>query len=158
MLILISSALRDPRDSSGAAGQSFHAYVRFGSKAASAIATCGVRFVPESGLEAERSACPLRANKRHRSPTRYQGIGVAYRRAAARTCRRSAKSKAAFVPPAGEQSEINSTLVRSLPHLQKTLKLVGNAMKLRRRQFLHLAVGAAALPAMPRVASAFDYP
>ncbi len=31
-------------------------------------------------------------------------------------------------------------------------------MKLPRRRFLHLAVGAAAVPAMPRVASALDYP
>jgi tripartite-type tricarboxylate transporter receptor subunit TctC len=31
-------------------------------------------------------------------------------------------------------------------------------VKLPRRQFLHLAVGAAALPALPRVASALDYP
>jgi tripartite-type tricarboxylate transporter receptor subunit TctC len=31
-------------------------------------------------------------------------------------------------------------------------------MKLPRRKFLHLAAGAAALPAMPRVASALDYP
>jgi len=31
-------------------------------------------------------------------------------------------------------------------------------VKLRRRRFLHLAAGAAALPAMPRVASALDYP
>jgi tripartite-type tricarboxylate transporter receptor subunit TctC len=31
-------------------------------------------------------------------------------------------------------------------------------MKLPRRRFLHLAAGAAALPAMTRVASAFDYP
>src|ERR1700688_474398 len=31
-------------------------------------------------------------------------------------------------------------------------------MKLPRRKFLHLAAGAAALPAMPRVASAIDYP
>jgi tripartite-type tricarboxylate transporter receptor subunit TctC len=31
-------------------------------------------------------------------------------------------------------------------------------MKLPRRKFLHLAVGAAALPALPRVASALDYP
>jgi tripartite-type tricarboxylate transporter receptor subunit TctC len=34
----------------------------------------------------------------------------------------------------------------------------GIAMKLRRRQFLRLAVGAAALPALPRHASALDYP
>jgi tripartite-type tricarboxylate transporter receptor subunit TctC len=31
-------------------------------------------------------------------------------------------------------------------------------VKLPRRKFLHLVTGAAALPAMPRVASAFDYP
>ena len=31
-------------------------------------------------------------------------------------------------------------------------------MKLPRREFLHLAAGAAALPALPRVASALDYP
>jgi tripartite-type tricarboxylate transporter receptor subunit TctC len=31
-------------------------------------------------------------------------------------------------------------------------------MKLSRRKCLHLAAGAAALPAMPRVASALDYP
>jgi tripartite-type tricarboxylate transporter receptor subunit TctC len=32
------------------------------------------------------------------------------------------------------------------------------AMELARRQFLHLAAGAAALPALPRTASALDYP
>ena len=31
-------------------------------------------------------------------------------------------------------------------------------MKLPRRRFLHLAAGTAALPAMPRFASALDYP
>ena len=31
-------------------------------------------------------------------------------------------------------------------------------MKLPRRHFLHLATGAAAFPALPRVASALDYP
>jgi tripartite-type tricarboxylate transporter receptor subunit TctC len=31
-------------------------------------------------------------------------------------------------------------------------------MKLPRRKFLHLAAGAAALPALPRVACALDYP
>jgi hypothetical protein len=31
-------------------------------------------------------------------------------------------------------------------------------MKLPRRKFLHLAAGAAALPAMPRIAMALDYP
>ncbi len=31
-------------------------------------------------------------------------------------------------------------------------------MKLPRRKFLHLAAGAAAMPAMPRIASALDYP
>jgi tripartite-type tricarboxylate transporter receptor subunit TctC len=42
--------------------------------------------------------------------------------------------------------------------LRKALKDVGNAMKLPRRKFLHLATGAAALPAFPRVALALDYP
>jgi hypothetical protein len=36
--------------------------VRFGSPAAATIATCGVRFAPESGLKSERSARQLRAN------------------------------------------------------------------------------------------------
>ena len=31
-------------------------------------------------------------------------------------------------------------------------------MKLPRRKFLHLAAGAAALPVLPRIASALDYP
>ena len=31
-------------------------------------------------------------------------------------------------------------------------------MKIPRRKFLHLAAGAAALPALPRAASALDYP
>jgi len=35
---------------------------------------------------------------------------------------------------------------------------LGNAMKLPRRQFLHLAAGAAALPALSRIASAQAYP
>jgi tripartite-type tricarboxylate transporter receptor subunit TctC len=34
----------------------------------------------------------------------------------------------------------------------------GHFMKLRRRRFLRLAAGVAALPAMPRIASARDYP
>jgi tripartite-type tricarboxylate transporter receptor subunit TctC len=34
----------------------------------------------------------------------------------------------------------------------------GASMKLPRRKFLHLAAGAAALPALPRYASALDYP
>src|SRR5215831_16913662 len=34
----------------------------------------------------------------------------------------------------------------------------GSLMKLPRRNFLHLAAGAAALPAVSRIASALDYP
>jgi tripartite-type tricarboxylate transporter receptor subunit TctC len=34
----------------------------------------------------------------------------------------------------------------------------GASVKLPRRHFLHLAAGAAALPALPRIASALDYP
>jgi tripartite-type tricarboxylate transporter receptor subunit TctC len=40
----------------------------------------------------------------------------------------------------------------------KVLRLAGITMKLPRRQFLYTAAGAAALPALPRVASALDYP
>jgi tripartite-type tricarboxylate transporter receptor subunit TctC len=36
--------------------------------------------------------------------------------------------------------------------------LVGEAMKMRRRRFLHLAAGAAILPVLPRVARAQTYP
>jgi tripartite-type tricarboxylate transporter receptor subunit TctC len=42
--------------------------------------------------------------------------------------------------------------------MRKALKLSGNAMELRRRKFLHLAAGAAALPALPRTALAQTYP
>ena len=39
------------------------------------------------------------------------------------------------------------------------LRLIGEAIvKLPRRQFLHLAASATALPALPRIASALDYP
>jgi tripartite-type tricarboxylate transporter receptor subunit TctC len=68
------------------------------------------------------------------------------------------KSKAARVPAAGEQSENKSALVRTPSALRKPLKLVGNVMKLLRRKFLHLAAGAAALPALSCGASALDYP
>ena len=37
-------------------------------------------------------------------------------------------------------------------------RVLGASMKLPRRKFLRLAAGAAALPAMPRLASALDYP
>jgi tripartite-type tricarboxylate transporter receptor subunit TctC len=40
----------------------------------------------------------------------------------------------------------------------KVLRSWNITMKLPRRKFLHLAAGAAALPALPRVASALDYP
>ena len=42
--------------------------------------------------------------------------------------------------------------------MRKTLKLVGNPMKLPRRKFLHLAAGASALPAVSRIAWAQAYP
>jgi len=61
------------------------------------------------------------------------------------------------VPSAGEQSKTDG---RAAPSLAGTvLKLVGITVKLpHRRHFLHLAAGATALSAMPRVATAFDYP
>lgn len=66
--------------------------------------------------------------------------------------------KAAVVPAAGEQPEIDRPRFGNLLHLRTTLKLVGNAMKLPRREFLHLAAGAAALPAVSRIARAQSYP
>ena len=37
-------------------------------------------------------------------------------------------------------------------------RVAGNAVKLARRTFLHMAAGAAALPALPRMAWSLDYP
>ena len=48
--------------------------------------------------------------------------------------------------------------VGSLLHSRKAVVLMGNAIKLPRRRFLQLAAGAAALPVIPRTASALDYP
>ena len=42
--------------------------------------------------------------------------------------------------------------------MRKALKLVGNAMKLPRRRFLHLTAAATAFPAVSRIALAQDYP
>jgi tripartite-type tricarboxylate transporter receptor subunit TctC len=58
-----------------------------------------------------------------------------------------------------ERSGERSTLVRAhLVDLRKAIKLVGNAMKFPRRQFLRLTAGAAALSAASRIASAQTYP
>ena len=62
---------------------------------------------------------------------------------------------AARVPPAGVSSCIVSHSRASNAHCATTL---GGIMKLPRRQFLHLAAGAAALPALPRVARAQAFP
>jgi tripartite-type tricarboxylate transporter receptor subunit TctC len=73
-------------------------------------------------------------------------------------CRRSVTSKAANVPPAGEHPKINRN-VRTLSALAEGAQAhVGNAMKLPRRRFLHLAAGAATLPAVSRIARAQVYP
>src|SRR5580692_5145847 len=49
---------------------------------------------------------------------------------------------------------------RSNDRMQYPVKAAfrGEAMKFPRRQFLHLATGAAALPAMSRIGCALDYP
>jgi tripartite-type tricarboxylate transporter receptor subunit TctC len=62
------------------------------------------------------------------------------------------------MPAAGEQSKRSRFWFGHLLHRRKALKLVGLAVKLHRRKFLHLAAGAAALPTMPRMAMALDYP
>ena len=54
--------------------------------------------------------------------------------------------------------ELNSTLVRKPSAFAEGLKLMGQVMKLPRRTFLHLAGGAAALPAVSRIAQAQAYP
>src|ERR1700693_5337039 len=48
--------------------------------------------------------------------------------------------------------------VRSDGNFLRERPLMGGAMKIRRRQFLHLAAGAAALPAVSRIAWAQAYP
>jgi tripartite-type tricarboxylate transporter receptor subunit TctC len=59
----------------------------------------------------------------------------------------------------GELAENKSTSVRAcLPHLRRRFKLGAPQMKLRRRYFLHLAAGAAALPAVAHTAEAQSYP
>ena len=54
--------------------------------------------------------------------------------------------------------KINLHWCGHLPHLRRTSSSWGNAVKLPRRQFLHLAAGAAALPVLSGVARAQMYP
>jgi hypothetical protein len=50
-------------------------------------------------------------------------------------------------------------VVAGIVCIRQAFKFVGHPpMTLPRRQFLHLAAGAAALPAMPRIARAQPYP
>ena len=67
---------------------------------------------------------------------------------------------AAFVPTAGVQSEIQfDKLGAPEPRVTRTYIAGSPAMKLpHRRQFLHLAAGVAALPAVSRIARAQTYP
>ena len=62
------------------------------------------------------------------------------------------------MPAAGEQSENKPALLEYLLLCGRHSSSWGNAMKLPRRKVLHLAAGAAALPAMSRVARAQAYP
>jgi tripartite-type tricarboxylate transporter receptor subunit TctC len=65
------------------------------------------------------------------------------------------------VPSAGTISIWKSTLVRIAGAIGTSNCCEfqrGNAMRLRRRQFLHLAAGVAALPAVSRIAGAQTYP
>jgi tripartite-type tricarboxylate transporter receptor subunit TctC len=63
------------------------------------------------------------------------------------------------VPPAGEHSEIQFDKVGALGALRDAhLYRREHAMKLPRRRFLHQAAGAAAMPALSRIAWAQTYP
>jgi len=70
--------------------------------------------------------------------------------------------QAALMPSAGEHSkrrfQCGQQWADRLPPIFVQLFYGGNAMKLPRRQFLHLAAGAAALPVVSRIASAQAYP
>jgi Tripartite tricarboxylate transporter family receptor len=62
-------------------------------------------------------------------------------------------SAAALVPTAGAHSEIQSTSV-----CDPSYRRGGHIMDFARRQLLHLAAGAAALPVVSRIARAQTYP
>jgi hypothetical protein len=69
--------------------------------------------------------------------------------------------RAARVPSAGEHPEDQILrLVGAVGRLRGAVRVIkeGHAMKLPRREFLHLAAGAAALPAVSRIARAETYP
>src|SRR5436853_7297571 len=53
---------------------------------------------------------------------------------------------------------VSSSLLQSKAGSECDRHQIGNAMNLPRRQFLHLAAGAAALPAVSRIARAQAYP
>jgi tripartite-type tricarboxylate transporter receptor subunit TctC len=59
---------------------------------------------------------------------------------------------------AGGVPAIRKSILTPIPSCRRPRKLEGVIMKFPRRKFLHLAASAAALPAVPRIASAFDYP
>jgi hypothetical protein len=78
------------------------------------------------------------------------------------TCRSPSRKGAAGVPSDGENPEIDLILrlvgARGLDCVALSAIARGHAMKLLRRQFLHLAAGAAAVPAVSRMAKAQAYP
>jgi hypothetical protein len=63
------------------------------------------------------------------------------------------------MPSAGEHSEENWTWMRVAQLAPPSIRPAHDCenMKLPRRKFLHLAVGAAALPAVPQIAEAQAY-
>jgi hypothetical protein len=87
-------------------------------------------------------------------------IGVEFFESCHRDVPKSKGKRAARVPPAGEhpknQSDTWSAHAVDCVAFFRVIK--GHAMKLPRRQFLHLAAGAAALPAVSRIARAQTYP
>src|SRR5216684_373700 len=56
------------------------------------------------------------------------------------------------------KAHISNTSIRDAPEMESAAFRRGDIMKLRRRQFLHLAASAAALPVASRVAWAQTYP
>jgi hypothetical protein len=68
------------------------------------------------------------------------------------------QSKAAIVPPAGEQSEINLSGSQPCAFAEGCSSLWSNSVTILRRKFLHLAAAAAALPTFSRLARAQSYP
>src|SRR5262249_30229492 len=81
---------------------------------------------------------------------------LSFRRASGRRRRRSAPTRKPRSPNGGRSSSRRASRRNEADSSPASRE--GNAMKLPRRNFLHLAAGAAALPAVTRTAWAQNYP